>query len=78
MSGNPNPTVCGNCHTENPPGAEYCRECGEPLTLPAEQALDEGDAVERQDPLLDTTSPADSDVGTVPRTDPLKDRFPTD
>jgi hypothetical protein len=85
MSGNPNPTVCGNCHTENPPNSEYCRECGAALTLVAEQALIERDTAESQDPLFDTPAPADRDQGPdgtnpTPRTasDPSTDRFPTD
>ena len=32
MSGNPNPTVCGNCGTKNPPDTELCVQCGTPLT----------------------------------------------
>jgi hypothetical protein len=85
MSGNPNPTVCGNCHTENPPNAEYCRECGAALTLAAEQAVLEHDTAKPQDPLFDTPAPADLNQGTdsinpTPPTasDPSKDRIPTD
>jgi hypothetical protein len=85
MSGNPNPTVCANCRTENPPNAEYCRECGAALTLVAEQALLERDTAESQDPLFDTPAPADPDLGAdgtnlSPPTasDPSRDRFSTD
>ena len=77
MSENPNPTVCGNCHTENPPNAEYCGGCGAALTLVAEQAQLEPDAAERQDPLLDTRTPADVDE-SINRTKPSQDQFPTD
>jgi predicted amidophosphoribosyltransferase len=77
MSENPNPTVCGNCHTENPPNAEYCNGCGAALTLVAEQAQLEPDASVRQDPLLDTRTPADVDEGTKPAK-PSGDQFPTD
>lgn len=42
MSENPNPTRCGNCGTENPPGQEFCISCHAPLTLAADaDALDE-------------------------------------
>ena len=77
MSENPNPTVCGNCHTENPPNAEYCSGCGAALTLVAEQARLEPDAAERQDPLLDTRTPADDkQVPTLHKSS--QDQFPTD
>ena len=36
MSENPNPTKCGNCGTENPPGQEFCRGCHAPLTIAAD------------------------------------------
>jgi hypothetical protein len=39
MSENPNPTRCGNCGTENPPGQEFCLTCHAPLTLPAAGAV---------------------------------------
>lgn len=42
MSENPNPTVCGVCHTKNPPGAERCIQCGAPLTAAAEPAATAG------------------------------------
>jgi len=27
--------TCTNCHTQNPDGKKFCRECGSPLTAPA-------------------------------------------
>jgi predicted amidophosphoribosyltransferase len=68
MSENPNPTVCGNCNTENPPGAEYCQECGEPLTLSAELAESEPGGLANPDVSLDSPE----------ATDPTKNPFPTD
>ncbi len=38
MSENPNPIVCGNCHTTNPPGQEFCIRCHAPLTATAAAA----------------------------------------
>lgn len=31
--------TCGNCQTENPADADFCTECGQPLTRSAEQEL---------------------------------------
>ncbi|HEY7030945.1 MAG TPA: zinc-ribbon domain-containing protein [Thermomicrobiales bacterium] len=42
MSENPNPTRCGNCGTDNPPGQEFCIRCHAPLTLAADAAALEG------------------------------------
>jgi hypothetical protein len=42
MSENPNPTVCGNCGTENPPGQDFCLKCHAPLTLSADPTVLEG------------------------------------
>ena len=39
MSENPNPTRCGNCGTDNPPGQEFCITCRAPLTLAADAAV---------------------------------------
>lgn len=39
MSENPNPTRCGNCGTDNPPGQEFCLNCQAPLTLTADAAV---------------------------------------
>ncbi len=27
------PSLCGRCLSENPPGADFCQECGRPLTM---------------------------------------------
>jgi hypothetical protein len=39
MSENPNPTRCGNCGTENPPGEDFCINCHAPLTLAADPGV---------------------------------------
>ena len=31
-----NPETCSNCGTENRPGADFCAECGQPLSQSAE------------------------------------------
>ena len=50
MSENPNPTRCGRCGTDNPPGQEFCVSCHAPLTLTAgADAL--GETPEAQDEL---------------------------
>lgn len=36
-----NPETCSNCGTENRAGADYCSECGQPLTQSAESGLRE-------------------------------------
>jgi hypothetical protein len=42
MSENPNPTRCGRCGTDNPPGQEFCLTCHAPLTITADvEALNE-------------------------------------
>jgi ribosomal protein L40E len=68
MSENPNSTVCGNCSFENPPGVEYCRECGAALTMAAELARADGDKVLAPDAAVDS---ADA-------TDPATNPFSTD
>jgi hypothetical protein len=68
MSENPNPTVCGNCKTENPPGAEYCEACGEPLTLSAELGDSEPGGVPELGVPLDFPE----------ATDPSEEPLPTD
>ena len=81
MSGNPNPTVCGNCHTENEPGADVCVNCGEPLTRSAEEAIVEQQDAEAHGGLLGGTTPQQPGVDNsyVPNADtPVKDGLPTD
>jgi predicted amidophosphoribosyltransferase len=68
MSENPNPVVCGSCHTENPPGAEYCAECGAAFTTAAELAEVAPDDVRSPDPGVDSAN----------ATDPAENPFPTD
>ena len=34
-----NPITCGNCGTENPPDAQECQNCGEPLTRSAQEGM---------------------------------------
>ena len=36
-----NTITCGNCQTENPPDADFCIECGQPLTGSGEQEVRE-------------------------------------
>jgi hypothetical protein len=36
-----NPETCSNCGAENRPGADFCAECGQPLTQSAESGLRE-------------------------------------
>lgn len=42
-----NTVTCGNCGTKNSPGAEFCAECGQPLTQSAEEGIREN--IEAQD-----------------------------
>lgn len=44
-----NPITCGNCGTENQPGAQYCSECGEPLTRSAGGAVREREEAQTED-----------------------------
>lgn len=34
-----NPVTCGNCGTENPPDADACANCGQPLTRSAQEGM---------------------------------------
>lgn len=43
-----NPTTCGNCHAENPPEAEFCAKCGQPLTASAGDSMREQEAAQGQ------------------------------
>jgi hypothetical protein len=36
-----NTITCGNCQTENPSDADFCRKCGQPLTASADEGLRE-------------------------------------
>lgn len=36
-----NPETCSNCGAENPPGEDFCVDCGKPLTQSAEAGLRE-------------------------------------
>ena len=42
-----NTVTCGHCGTENPPDADFCIDCGRPLTQSAEEGLREN--IEAQD-----------------------------
>ena len=63
-----NPIRCGNCGTDNPPGADTCRKCGKPLTLSADEALRAEIAEENDEGLLaareDSTSMGTAGPGT--------------
>jgi hypothetical protein len=63
-----NPIRCGNCGTDNPPGTETCRKCGQPLTLSADEALRTEIAEENNEGLLaareDATAMGTSGPGT--------------
>jgi len=81
MSGNPNPTVCGNCQTENEPGADFCSNCGQPLTRSAEEAMIVNEEAQHQGGVLSDTTPEQPGVSNsyVPNADtPVKDGLPTD
>jgi hypothetical protein len=57
-------TTCGNCKTENELGADFCKECGEPLTGAGGAALREEIDAQKQGGILgsepaDTSSRAD-------------------
>ena len=81
MSGNPNPTVCGNCQTENEPGTDVCTTCGQPLTRSAEEAIIVHQEAEAHGGLLGETAPPQPGVATtyVPNAGtPVKDGLPAD
>jgi len=76
-----NPVTCGNCGTENEPGADECVECGLPLTRSADEAIMAAEEAQAQDSVL--TSPVPGQPGVentyVPGTDTtVKDGVPTD
>jgi len=59
-----NPITCGNCQTENPPDAQFCVNCGQPLTQSAEEGLREN--IEAQDrPSLFGPGPGTPGTGVV-------------
>jgi zinc-ribbon domain len=61
MSENPNPTRCGNCGTENPPGQEFCIHCHAPLTIAADaEALEESPETEDEPRQYEPGGAADS------------------
>jgi uncharacterized OB-fold protein len=64
MSENPNPTRCGNCGTENPPGQEFCIKCHKPLTLAADAAALE-DTPEAPDELRRIENPGSDETPEV-------------
>lgn len=64
MSENPNPTRCGNCGTENPPGQEFCIRCHAPLTLAADAAV-LGGTPEVEDEARRYEQPAEEEPGVV-------------
>ena len=43
-----NPVTCGNCGTENQPDADFCVECGQPLTKSAAQGMVEQAEAQRE------------------------------
>ena len=76
-----NPVTCGNCGTENPPGADTCKECGLPLTRSADEAIVASEEAQAQgtvsaNPLTGQPGVANS---YVPNTDTtVNDGVPTD
>jgi len=84
---NLNPTRCGTCGTENPPGQEFCIKCHTPLTITADAAvLDETpedlDNPAQYDPDTADNTPSTILIGGAPipvpteRIDPEPDRPP--
>lgn len=73
-----NPIVCGNCQTENPGDADFCQECGAPLTQSAEAGVLEQEAAMDRGVFGDrpsTTPQSDH----IPGTDTtVRDGLPTD
>ena len=63
MSENPNPTRCGNCGTDNPPGQEFCLNCHAPLTLTADAAV-----LDETPEALDNPATYDTDAAATPGT----------
>lgn len=76
-----NPVTCGNCQTENEPGADFCSNCGLPLTRSAEEGIVANEKAQARGGILGSTTPEQPGVANtyVPNTDtPVKDGLPTD
>ena len=65
MSENPNPTRCGNCGTDNPPGQDFCIGCHAPLTLAADAAVLDQTPEAEDEPRRYEAGDADDTQGTV-------------
>jgi hypothetical protein len=72
-----NPVTCGHCQTENPPGADFCNNCNQPLTQSAEMGMAEHEQAQQSGSLLSgDIPPSDSSSGQgvdsgIPRSGPL-------
>lgn len=66
-----NPTTCGNCGTENPPDAEFCVNCGLPLTRSAGEEMRERREAQVEDGFFGT----DDDAGE-PDQQGVPDNYP--
>ncbi len=76
-----NPVTCGNCHTENAPGSDYCSNCSQPLTRSAEEGMIENEQAQNRGGIFTPTSdtPGGAENTYVPNTDtPVNDGLPTD
>ena len=74
-----NPIVCGNCQTENPGDADFCQECGQPLTQSAESGIVEQEAAIQRVSLSDGPATTTPQSDHVPGTDTtVRDGLPTD
>ena len=73
-----NPVTCGNCHTENAPGADFCSNCNQPLTQSAEMGMVEQEHAQHTGSLLssDATSNDSSTGQGVDSGIPKSDRLP--
>jgi hypothetical protein len=65
MSENPNPTRCGNCGTDNPPGQEFCLRCHASLTLAADATVLDTTPEALDNPATYDPDAADTAPGTV-------------
>ena len=76
-----NPVTCGNCKTENDPGADTCANCGQPLTRSAEEGIVANEEAQSHGSILGGTSSIQPGTSNtyVPNTDtPSNDGLPTD